>query len=111
MTDSDERLEQLARETGLPPEVRERLAALRRQAVQEADAATAGRRWPGWATVPVAGAAVALVLAVAVVVRQDAEVIELPLISEPDVAVIQEMDLLEELEFLAWLEAEAQGAG
>jgi hypothetical protein len=35
----------------------------------------------------------------------------LPLLSAPEVAVVQELELLEELEFLAWLEEESQGAG
>ena len=101
----------------LPEAVRARLAASRQEAVAlvaEREAATGGWSFGGWfAPRGIAVAAAASLAAVAVWVSLSAPdgPAPLPLLSAPEVAVVQELELLEELEFLAWLEEESQGAG
>ena len=98
----------------LPEAVRSRLAASRREAVALLDESENGR-WSltGWfAPRGLAVAAAASVAAIALWVGLTSpEEPALPLLSAPEVAVVQDLELLEELEFLAWLEEESQGAG
>lgn len=110
---------QRERET-LPQAVRDRLAASRREAVamvEEAEARPAASRAAAWLGglfdvrgLAAAGAvaAAALALWITLSVPEDPA---LPILSAPEVAVVQDLELLEELEFLAWLEEESQGAG
>jgi hypothetical protein len=108
------RLEALARQaTGeVPADVSERLAAMRREAVQVLEDERPSSWIRQWSpvTASMAGAAFALVVALWLVLQPD-EDIALPLASEPEAAIVTDMDLLEELEFIAWLEEESQGAG
>ena len=104
----------------LPQAVRDRLAASRQEAVallEEAEARPAAARAVAWLTgrfdvrglaLVGAAAAAALALWVTLSVPDDPA---LPMLSAPEVAVVQDLELLEELEFLAWLEEESQGAG
>ena len=101
-----------ARSRHVPAGVHARLADMRRSVVAEFD--ERGERGVSLSGIPVFAslAGVALVVAVAIgVTFQGAGTAEIPLVSEPEIAVVQDMELLEELEFLAWLEEELQGAG
>lgn len=96
-------------EAPLAPEVAGRLAGIRRQA-----ALTAGnadrmlrlprRRWLLWGGMTTAAAG--LLLAVAVSRQAPAP---LPVFEEQAFAAAEDLELLEELEFLAWLEMEEEG--
>jgi hypothetical protein len=112
----ERRLQALAREQSetVSADVAERLAAMRRQAVAELEEEAFG--WSGLLpilrrAVPVTATVFAIAVVAFVLLRPDAELGELPLVSESEVAIVQDMELLEELEFLAWLEEESQGAG
>lgn len=120
MTESDQeaRLRQalLAERDDLPGTVRDRLAASRREAValMEKQETASG----GWsladllASRGLAMAAAASAAAIALWIGLSSpEDPALPLISVPEVAVVEDLEMLEELEFLAWLEEESQGAG
>ncbi len=114
---TDDHLIDLARESfaDVEPEVAARLAAMRREAVQIADASPGASLWLERLLAPAglaaAGAALALVLAVWLALRPTDDAAVLPLLSEPEIAMVQDLDLLEDLEFLAWLEEEPDGAG
>jgi hypothetical protein len=93
---------------GVSPDVAERLAAMRRTAVAQLDHRT-GFRWGGAAF---ATAFATVVLAAGVFLMFDgASVPVMPAADEPEFAAAQEMDVLVELEFLAWLEEEVTDAG
>jgi hypothetical protein len=120
MTESDQeaRLREALRaeREDLPEAVRSRLAESRREAIALLDDSEAGSG--GWSLTDLfaprglAVAAVASVAAVALWISSSTlEDPAIPLISAPEVAVVQDLELLEELEFLAWLEEESQGAG
>lgn len=95
------------------PEVAQRLAQMRRAAVAELDrreARIGAHRSPGWW---IGSAAAAVTLTVALLLPRGGD-------PEPDAAlmadaetleVIAELDVLQELEFLAWLEEEQLDAG
>jgi len=117
MTESDQeaRLKEALRRQreALPEDVRDRLAASRREAVAALEESESG----GWSLAEwfsprslamAAAASAAIALWVALSPGGDPA---LPLLSAPEVAVVQDLELLEELEFLAWLEEESQGAG
>ena len=118
MTESDQEArlkDALRREReALPEDVRNRLAASRREAVTLLEESESG----GWSLAEVfsprglvmaaAASVAAIALWVAVSPSNDPA---LPLLSAPEVALVQDLELLEELEFLAWLEEEPQGAG
>ncbi len=100
----------------LPADVRSRLAASRRDAVAILeDSETGTQGWSLAALLAPRGLAVAAAASVAAIALwvglSTPEDPALPLISAPEVAVVQDLELLEELEFLAWLEEESQGAG
>ncbi|MEM8766865.1 MAG: hypothetical protein AAGE43_05445 [Pseudomonadota bacterium] len=105
----------------LAPDVRERLGAMRREAVKLAEEAAEAnapasilRRWFGalpLAATATAGLTAALALGVWLASAPGAGPAPLPAISEAEAAVMQDLELLEELEFLAWLEEESAGAG
>ena len=119
MTDSDQeaylKASLRAERENLPEAVRNRLAASRREAVAQMEAEAASGGWSFadlLAPRGLAATAVASVAAVALWLSLSSpEEMALPLISSPDVAAIEDLELLEELEFLAWLEEESQGAG
>ncbi len=94
--------EQLRRqEADLPPHVTQQLAQHRRAAVAAAD--TGGRTpgvWSWWAG---AGAAAATVLAVGILLQSPVQ--QLPVADDLDLVVAQDVELLEELEFVAWMVA------
>ena len=112
----EQRLQALARDAAqtVPAEAAERLASMRRQAVAELDErAFDWSRWPGWRgrAVAVVAAAVVVMVTAWIYLRPATDAMVLPLVTEPEVAIVQDLELLEELEFLAWLEEESQGAG
>jgi negative regulator of sigma E activity len=85
-----------------PAGVAERLATARRQAIAEAVAGRpAVQRAPPRRWVPV-GALAATLLAV-VMLRQGAEVPALPLDDDVQLAAVADLELLENLEFAAWM--------
>jgi hypothetical protein len=111
----DPRLAKLADQAGqrlrddeleLPAEVTQKLADARREAVALADirADHKGRsglpQWSRWAGV---GAMAAGVLVVAVLLRGPLD--SMPVADDLDLVVAQEVELLEELEFVAWMVA------
>jgi hypothetical protein len=131
--DNEERLEHMIRRqtSKLPENVKLRLAAMREAALEELHAPNLGmagrheghvnrigeglRRLmrfdrPGGGAA-LAGAALLVVIGVGVLLNGSSELLEMPMVSEPEVAIVQDLELLEELEFLAWLEEEAPGAG
>jgi hypothetical protein len=93
---------------GVTPDVAERLAAMRRNAVAQLDHRTGF----GWGRAAFVTAFATVVLAAGVFLMfDDASVPAMPAADEPEFAAAQEMDVLVELEFLAWLEEEATDAG
>jgi hypothetical protein len=114
--DVEARLQALAREASraVPTEVMERLGNVRREAVALLDEPpsrwSAALGWPGLATGMVATALVGTI-GVWLYLGPGPDPLAVPLVTEPEVAIVQDMELLEELEFLAWLEEESQGAG
>ena len=111
MTDQDQELEQQAQRAGarlrdsehdVPPEVAQRLAQMRRQAVAAADGASSSA-WDLWPRFVGVGAVLSAALLVAVLVRTPTDV--LPRLDEAELAAAQEAELLEELEFVAWMVA------
>ena len=111
------RLERTLRNRGgeVPPDVAERLAAMRREALLEIPEKTGVTSWlRNWQLlVPVGAAAVAMFVAlfVGVLLNGDEEILQIPMTLGNETVVVQEIEILEELEFLAWLEEEDQGAG
>jgi hypothetical protein len=89
-------------ENELGPEVVERLRAARREAVAAADEspATRGMGWQPWAAI---GAMASVAFAAAVLLQSPPST--LPMADETELAAAQEMELLEELEFVAWMVA------
>ena len=94
----------------VPPEVAQRLAAMRRAAVEELDGRlSAGRSWT--AIGAIVGSAAALVLTVVLVFQFDGDPVNGSLLMDSEeMAAVEDLELLEDLEFLAWLEAEALDA-
>ena len=115
MTETDPKSEQLAAKAGVQlrqyeldvsPEVAQRLQAARRLAVDEAEDSLHNQiSW--WPKIASAGAAlsVAVVMAVGVMVYLQAPLGTLPRMDEAEMAAAQEVELLEELEFVAWMVA------
>ncbi len=112
MSELDPELEALAKRAGqrlresereVTPDISQRLAEARRNAVAVADVQsgkrsfTAVNRWLGL------GAVAAGVLAVAVMLRAPIE--SMPDADDLDLVVAQEVELLEDLEFVAWMVA------
>ena len=115
---AEDRLLALARESfgDTEPSVAARLAAMRREAVAIAEDGSRESSWLQHLFAPralvAAGAVLSLVIAAWVVLRPTDDSLPLPLLTEPEIAVVQDLELLEELEFLAWLEEEEiDGAG
>lgn len=96
------------------PEVAHRLAQMRRAAVAELDrreARIGARRLPGWWIGGAAAAAVALTVALLLLRGGDPEPDPDLLADAEAIEAIADLDVLEELEFLAWLEEEQLDAG
>ncbi|MEQ8857987.1 MAG: hypothetical protein RIC56_05020 [Pseudomonadales bacterium] len=98
------------------PAVAERLGQMRRAAVAELDARSARRA--GWRRTPVlwggglaAAAAVALTLALLLPVTTEPDSDPLLVADADELEAIADLEVLEELEFLAWLEQEQLDAG
>ena len=97
------------------PEVAQGLARARQAALDEARAQEDRRSaaWlpPGqWMAAAVAVTA-AVTLVVGISFTSNERVPEIPLTSVSELAVAEDLDLLEQLEFIAWLEEEERGAG
>ena len=108
MTEQNERDEAVAErlagmlrdgERDLPPEVVQRLAAARRTAVAAADRPSMGV-WPRYVG---AGALASVGLVVALMLQPD--VTPLPPLDDAELAVAQDAELMEDLEFAAWMMA------
>jgi hypothetical protein len=91
----------------VPPEVSARLRAIRSEAIADSSAAADWRRWP---LAAVAAAAV-LMLALMINVRSPEDLPQLPVVDAQELAVVEDLELLESLEFLAWLEEAGPNAG
>ncbi|NGX16296.1 hypothetical protein [Wenzhouxiangella sp. XN24] len=93
------------------PEVAERLRAMRRVAVSELGEGPANAA-PGWLwPAGVAAAGVALTLALLLGEPDGSAPDPLLLADADELAVVADLDVLEELEFLAWLEEEGPDDG
>ena len=93
----------------LAPDIAARLSTMRREAVAAAvstPVAVKPQRWV-WAALPAAAAA--LLLFVGVNFRGIDS--EFPILEEQESAAAADLELLEDLEFLAWLELEASAGG
>ena len=97
----------------VPPEVATRLAAARRAAMDQYRQPRAG--WGFGMGLSAAGAAAAVALAVGLLLVGEEEIPALPpglvMADEAEISAAQEAELLSELEFLAWLEANDVDAG
>lgn len=107
-----------AEEGDVSPEVAERLAAMRRAAVAEAGDDTRARFNFGWAPAGALAAAVATVALVAGLFffagpfsGKGAVPVMPGSADEPEFAAAQDVELLTDLEFLAWLEEASSDAG
>ncbi|MGD8415491.1 MAG: hypothetical protein PVH91_00395 [Pseudomonadales bacterium] len=119
--DDEERVLALVRSATarLDPDVGGRLSAMRREVVRQVDAQGSRGIIPSrWMTPSaVAGAAAALCLVLVALLSVDEppdgqdEYATLAVVSAQEATVLEEMDLLEDLEFLAWLEEDAPDAG
>lgn len=97
----------------VPPDVADRLGAMRRAAVADLERRRQPAVWrrPVWLA-GTGAAAAALALAVMVATRpSDPQPGGLLLADADELAVVAELEVLEELEFLAWLEQEALDDG
>ncbi len=99
-----------AAEQDVSPEVNQRLGEMRRAAVQELEDRSNRRQTSGiWLP---AGASAVVVLALGIFLYPGNEIV--PMIDnldETQLAAAQDMELLGELEFIAWLEEEESNAG
>ena len=109
-TDEDKDLTRLGSElrraeNDLPPEIVDRLRAARREAVTLADehAQQPWRSWLTWQRWGAAAAMAGVVLAVALVLQRPD--VTLPVAEEEELAAAQDTELLEDLEFVAWMVA------
>ena len=91
-----------ASEHDLDPEVLQRLDTIRRAAVAEAELAQT-KLWQRPMVWGMGGSVAAAALVFAVFVGSGAS--ELPPLDQPDFVVAQDAELLEELEFVAWMMA------
>lgn len=98
------------------PEAAERLRVMRRVAVNQLERQQPSRREIGWLAGGLAGSAASVALVVALVLpgqRPPGPAVPeqpFPELSGDELAVVQSMEVLEELEFLAWMEEEANRA-
>ncbi|MCZ6711923.1 MAG: DUF3619 family protein [Gammaproteobacteria bacterium] len=94
----------------IDPEIVERLASMRRSAVAQIDQRQTSRL-RGWVPVYAAAFATVVVAFGVFLFRGDGLVEMMPAADEPEIAAAQNVELLTELEFLAWLEETATDAG
>ena len=95
----------------VPPEVNERLVAMRRAAIQEMESPTSGQWQTRWLWAPTAATAVVVLSLGVFLYSGNAPVPMFDDFDSAHLAAAQDMELLEELEFLAWLEEETRNAG
>ena len=96
------------------PEVAERLAAMRGSAVAELDERAARRRGFAWGPASAFSAAlatVALATGLFLFSGNGSDAVMPEISDEPEFAAVRDLELLTELEFLAWLEEEESDAG
>ena len=114
---ANETFEKRAREVLLaivddvPPEVAERLVAMRRAAVQELEERSSSQWRTPWFWAPAGAAAIVVLTLGLFLYTGNTPVPMFDDLDDAQLAAAQDMDLLEELEFLAWLEEEARNAG
>ena len=93
------------------PEVAERLVAMRRAAVQELEERSSSQWQTPWFWAP-AGATAMVVLTLGLFLYTgNTPVPMFDDLDEAQLAAAQDIELLEELEFLAWMEEEVRNAG
>ncbi len=100
-----------AAELDLGPEVNERLVAMRRAAVQEFETRSGGQLQAPWFWGSAAATLVTVLALGLFLYPGNSEVWMFDDFNEAQLAAAQDMELLEELEFLAWMEEEAVNAG
>ena len=93
----------------LPEDARIRLRSMRAQAI----AGQPKRRWQDFALPAVGFATTAAVIALAIMLNfsGNGSIPSLPVVDGAELAVVQDLELLEQLEFLAWLEEGGPNAG
>ena len=101
----------LAAEHDVSPEVNGRLAAMRRAAVQELETRSGQPRRTGWFWVSAGTVAVVVLTLGLFLYPGNAPGPLFDGLDEAQLAAAQDMELLEELEFLAWMEEEDRSAG
>jgi hypothetical protein len=96
----------------IAPEIAERLAVMRTSAVAQFERTPRRFQFSWVAASGVAAALATVTLAAGLFLFSRAELVpEMPAAVEPEFAAAQDLELLTELEFLAWLEEEASNAG
>ena len=96
----------------IPAEIASRLAAIRHEAVREIPEQRTS--WfAHWQLVTAGGVAAVVIVAVlmTIVLGGDEDLMRIPITPDAEIAAAQELEILEELEFLAWLEEEDSSAG
>lgn len=88
-------------ELQIPADVQLKLQDARRAAVMSAETATP-QPWQPWYATAASGTVVA-VAALVIVLMSGPQMIEIPNLNEQELAAAQEVELLEELEFVAWM--------
>lgn len=93
----------------VPQDTLIRLRSIRAQAV----AGVPKRRWQSFSLPAggIAATAAVAVLAVMLISGRNESIPALPVVDEAELAVVTDLELLEQLEFLAWLEAGGPNAG
>lgn len=86
-----------------------RLRDARVEALSQADRPTLAS--PNWLRGGLVASSAMMILVVMVTARNPEPIPRLPLIGEQEAALVTDMELLEQLEFLAWLEEEQPNAG
>ena len=109
MTDYEAAGERIAQamDTSVSPDIAERLQAARRAAVDVAEQRQ--RRAPVMTWLPAGGAVAAGVLAV--VLMQEQRMTPLPNLNDMELEAANELELLDDLAMLAWLEEQSSDAG
>ncbi len=97
-----------AAEHELSPEVLDALTQARREAVKVADGRSGNRRRNIWFGYGLGGVAAA-VLVVALLAPQTQTLEQFPLLEDAEMAAAQDAELLEDLEFVAWMVAMEEG--
>ncbi len=93
------------------PEVAERLVAMRRAAVQELEERSSSQWQTPWFWAPAGATAIVVLTLGLFLYTGNTPVPMFDDLDEAQLAAAQDMELLEELEFLAWMEEEVRNAG